>query len=462
MSQTEQTIPASLILTPADKRRRLLMMISGSFLILFTGFTHVWSLFQPYILTRTGWSETEASMSFYMVLAFFVLGNIVGGRIQDKGHPRAVLVTGGAIMAGGVLLSALACSIPSVWLMYLSYGFMQGTGQGMIYAVILPTAQKWFPDRLGFASGIIVASNGLCGLILSPVCSILLPAAGVAGAFLIIGSVIALAWIMNILFYCGPSRELTAYRQAARMQDSTKPGRTGQAGKKNAKKEQGIKVQDSDRHHDQQLNKSAERQTAALPRQYTTGEMLRTGRFYLLLFTMMFGLITYFMLSPVTQTYQAGIGISSAIAVSAVMFGSILNSAIRLILPAASDRFGRSNCIKAVLIAGTIALFLLSRFENYAVTLAIIIMYGCFGGIMGSFPAFTSSIFGLEHAGENYGCVMLGIVAASFGAPAVTAAITSAGGGMKTVFFISMLLEIAGLLCLIILERLLKADKAEN
>ncbi|MBQ4045665.1 MAG: MBL fold metallo-hydrolase, partial [Lachnospiraceae bacterium] len=48
------------------------------------------------------------------ILAFFVLGNIIGGRIQDKGHPRAVLVVGGAIMAGGVLLSALACRIPSV------------------------------------------------------------------------------------------------------------------------------------------------------------------------------------------------------------------------------------------------------------------------------------------------------------------------------------------------------------
>lgn len=422
MSQTQQVISSSLILTPADKRRRLLMMVSGSFLILFTGFTHVWSLFQPYILTRTGWSEAEASMSFYMVLAFFVLGNIVGGRIQDKGHPRAVLISGGAIMAGGVLLSALACSIPSVWLMYLSYGFMQGTGQGMIYAVILPTAQKWFPDRLGFASGIIVASNGLCGLILSPICSTLLPKAGVAGAFLIIGSVIALAWIMNILFYCGPTRQMTAYG------DTMQQANDGQ-------------------------------QTNLSPtHQYTTGEMLRTGKFYLLLFTMMFGLITYFMLSPVTQTYQASIGISSAIAVSAIMFGSILNSAIRLILPAASDRFGRSTCIKAILIAGIIALFLLSRFENYAVTLAIIIMYGCFGGIMGSFPAFTSSVFGLEHAGENYGCVMLGIVIASFGAPAVTAAITAAGGSMKTVFFISMLLEIAGLICLIILEKTLKAD----
>ncbi|MBQ4045664.1 MAG: MFS transporter [Lachnospiraceae bacterium] len=329
--------------------------------------------------------------------------------------------------------------------MYLSYGFMQGTGQGMIYAVILPTAQNWFPDRLGFASGIIVASNGLCGLILSPVCSILLPRAGAWGAFMIIGSVIALAWIMNIIFYCGPDTLSGA---------GAGPG-AGAASKAGAASAASGGVAESER---KDTRRSSQAQTPLTgPRQYTTGEMLRTGKFYLLLFTMMFGLITYFILSPVTQTYQASIGISPAIAVSAVMFGSILNSAIRLILPAASDRFGRSTCIKAVLAAGILALFLLTSFENYAVTLAIIIMYGCFGGIMGSFPAFTSSIFGLEHAGENYGCVMLGIVAASFGAPAVTAAITSAGGSMKTVFFISMLLEIAGLICLIILERLLRS-----
>ena len=35
-------------------------------------------------------------------------------------------------------------------------------------------------------------------------------------------------------------------------------------------------------------------------------------------------------------------------------------------------------------------------------------MYGCYGGIMGSFPSFTSSLFGIEHTGENYGFVMPG------------------------------------------------------
>ena len=35
---------------------------------------------------------------------------------------------------------------------------------------------------------------------------------------------------------------------------------------------------------------------------------------------------------------------------------------------------------------------------------------GCYGGIMGSFPSLTSSIFGMKHTGENYGFVMFGIV----------------------------------------------------
>ena len=67
------------------------------------------------------------------------------------------------------------------------------------------------------------------------------------------------------------------------------------------------------------------------------------------------------------------------------------------------------------------------------VTAAIILMYGCYGGIMGSFPSFTGSLFGIEHTGENYGFVMLGIVIATCGAPALSGFITGKGYGMHVV-----------------------------
>ena len=38
--------------------------------------------------------------------------------------------------------------------------------------------------------------------------------------------------------------------------------------------------------------------------------------------------------------------------------------------------------------------------------MAIILAYGCFGGIMGSFPSLSSEVFGLRYAGQNYGIIM--------------------------------------------------------
>ena len=71
-----------------------------------------------------------------------------------------VVTAGGAIFAAGILLSAFSMRQSPVML-YLTYGIMQGFGQGMIYTTIISTAQKWFPGRTGFASGIIVTANGL-------------------------------------------------------------------------------------------------------------------------------------------------------------------------------------------------------------------------------------------------------------------------------------------------------------
>ena len=43
---------------------------------------------------------------------------------------------------------------------------------------------------------------------------------------------------------------------------------------------------------------------------------VESSNFYLLLATMLFGLISYFLVSPVSQIYQIELGIPSAIAVS--------------------------------------------------------------------------------------------------------------------------------------------------
>ena len=204
-------------------------------------------------------------------------------------------------------------------------------------------------------------------------------------------------------------------------------------------------------------NGNAEAQTEQ--KQYTSAEMMKTKNFYLLLATMLFGLISYFLVSPVSQTYQIELGIPSAIAVSAVMIGSIVNAGTRLVLPTLSDKVGRVGCIKGVLAVSVVAMAILTFTRSYTVTAAIILMYGCYGGIMGSFPSFTSSIFGIEHTGENYGFVMLGIVIATCGAPALSGFITGKGYGMHVVFGMGIVFAVIALICLTILGHNLKKEE---
>ena len=162
-------------LTTTQKRQRLLTMIFGAIAIFFTGYPHVWSIYQPYVMEQAGWSQT------------------------------AVWI-GGDIFAIGILASAFLI-VPSSLPMYVTYGVMQGFGQGLIYTVIISTVQKWFPGRTGFASGVVVTANGLCGFFLAPISRRILQAEGPGKTFLIIGAAITISWILCGIFFTAPDKE---------------------------------------------------------------------------------------------------------------------------------------------------------------------------------------------------------------------------------------------------------------
>lgn len=411
-------------LTYNQKRRRFFMMAFGAFAIFFTGYPHVWSIYQPYAIALTGWSQGQAAMCFYLAMCTFVFGNILGGRLQDKYNPRIAIMIGGGVFAAGIMLSSLALQESPIFI-YLTYGVMQGFGQGMIYTTIISTAQKWFPGKTGFASGVVVTANGLCGFFLAPASKVLLADQGIKVTFLIVGGMIAVSWILGCIFIKNPKKEHVAKDDA----DSLL------------------------------LLQHAAVETKVEPYQYTSMEMIQTKKFYFLLATMLFGLISYFIISPLSQTIQLERGISASVAVSAVMFGSICNAGARLILPTISDKIGRISCIKGVLIVQMIAMVLLIVAPSYITTIAVVLLYGCYGGIMGSFPSLSSSIFGIEHSGENYGFVMFGIVIATLGAPMIAHLVTVNGYDINVAFGCGAACAVLSFVCLMLLDIELKKTR---
>lgn len=415
-------------------RTKYFILIFGAFAIFFTGYPHIWSIYQPYAMEVTGWSQSQASMCFYLYFVTFVLGNIFGGRIQDQYNPRLAVVSGGGIFTASILLCSLALR-PSPVMMYLTYGILQGFGQGMIYTTIISTAQKWFPEKTGFASGLIVTANGLFGFFMAPFSRMLLSGYGIENTFLVIGGMIGVSWILASVFIRNPE---TA-------------GETELSGDSAA-------VRTGGGNPDKVLNRGTVRTKAA--KQYTAMEMVKTKKFYFLLATMLFGLMPYLIVSPLSQTIQMDRGITSSIAVAAVMAGSVFNAGTRLALPTAADRVGRIICLKMVLAVAAAVMILLIVAPAAFTPVCVVLIYACYGGVMGSFPSLTSHIFGMAHSGENYGYVMLGIAAATLGAPAVTGTVFRLGCGIEVVFAIGAACAAVSFLFLLLLEREMKSGKA--
>lgn len=387
---------------------KYLNLIFGAIAIFFTGFPHIWSIYQPYAMEVTGWSRGQASMCFYIYFVTFVFGNILGGRLQDKYSPRISVISGGGIFTLSIFLSAFAFR-PSPGFMYVTYGILQGFGQGMIYTTIISTVQKWFPKRTGLASGIIVGANAIFGFFMSPVSRKLLTLRGIEDTFLIMTGAIGFSWIFGSLFVCNPPD---------------------------------FKKMDNGE---------------ALPgKQYTSMEMIRTGKFYFMLCTLLFGLIPYLLVSPVAQTLLTDRGIGLSFAVGVVMTGSVCNAAVRLLLPAIADKTGRIICIKTVLVVAAAAMVLLAAAPVSFTGVAIVLLYSCYGGMMGTFPSFCSAVFGIKHSGENYGYLLFGLAAATLASPFIVNVVTKRGMGMETVFWIGAGCAITASFFLGMLENKLK------
>ena len=141
------------------------------------------------------------------------------------------------------------------------------------------------------------------------------------------------------------------------------------------------------------------------------------------------------------------------------MAGSILNAGIRFGLPTLSDRFGHLSCIRAVIVILFGSMILLSLPGSRLAAAAVVLVYGCYGGIMGCFPSLTSSIFGLLHSGENYGYVMFGMIAATLISPLILGRLSVGEINLPVLLIIGAVMTVFAFGLLMLLKRELKAER---
>ena len=376
---------------------RWIVALGGALLMACLGTVYAWSVFTQPLQAAFGWSSAETTLAFSVAILFLGVGAVLGGRLQDRLGPRPVAVAGVALWAAGNLLAGLFTARLGAGWLYLSYGSVGGIGLGLGYVTPVAAVTKWFPDRRGLGSGVVVMGFGL-------------------GAFLY-------AHLLRSLpaFASASRRAAEALASGARAPtpELADPvlgafvasglglallGGTGAALLRNPPGPAPSRGQEG-------------------PQDYPPLRMVRTPQFWAA-FAMLFlnvaaGILFISNAVPIMRELT---GATPAAAAAAYGTIALANALGRLAWGAISDRVGRRAAFALIYLVQVAVFLAVGQFrEVWAVAALFALVLLCYGGGFGVMPSLVADWFGTRHLGVNYGYVLLAWAAAGVAGPAFVA-----------------------------------------
>ena len=153
---------------------RILIAFLCTMLQVCLGTVYAWSFFQTILVRQSGWTFTETAWAFSITIFSLGVAAAWAGQALPRLGPRRLALTGSLMFCGGYIIAAWALHLGSIPLFYLGYGVVGGAGIGLGYVTPVATVAKWFPDRKGLVTGIVVMGFGVGALLLSKVLAPLL------------------------------------------------------------------------------------------------------------------------------------------------------------------------------------------------------------------------------------------------------------------------------------------------
>ena len=119
---------------------------------------YVWALLTKPMLAAFGVKLSQLQVTFSILIVFQTFLAPVQGYLIDRFGPRLLLSIGGALTGLSWILASQASDLGHL---YLTYGLLGGIGTGIVYVGIIGHMVQWFPDKRGFATGMVAAGYGM-------------------------------------------------------------------------------------------------------------------------------------------------------------------------------------------------------------------------------------------------------------------------------------------------------------
>jgi OFA family oxalate/formate antiporter-like MFS transporter len=383
-------------------KNRYVVLIAGIAIQLCAGTLYMWSVYKRPVADLLFEGDLNASgLTASFMLVAFVAGILFGGRLMDILGPKKMALVGSVLMSMGILASSAVTSDLS-YLIYLTYGIIGGFGVGTVYTCTISPIQKWFFDRKGFATGLMVGAFGFSLVVFMPLADALIGSIDVPLTFLVFGLAFLAICVPASLFLGNPPEGYVIPKAAAAVEQ----------------------------------------------KQYKPKEMLKTRSFYMITFSLFFIIAAYFVLNPQFIDLGEERGLTHEVALLAGTITGICNAFGRIGLTWISDNIGRMSGMLLMFAVSFVGVVLVIFAEGYLYFVCLALISVGFGGAAGLYATVTSDHFGTKNMGSNYGFVMLG-----FGASALIFPLLSTRIELTTVFIICAVTCIASLVCILLLRR---------
>ncbi len=353
------------------KHNRMIPVIAAIVIQLCLGTAYIWSVFQAGIAQSLfAGNNANAALTFSILLAVLGIGSTIGGKMQDKIGSRLTVIIGGLVLAFGFFFASFTTT-SAPWVLWITYGVLGGLGMGFIYSTTIACAQKWYPDKRGLITGVIVSALGFGGVLFTPLVEWIIDnfGNGIAGqgeliSFKILAIIFAVVCTVCGWFIQNPPADYVP------------------AG---------------------WIPKDANSRAAAL----MPSQALKTPQLYLLAFSLMLACMGGLMMIGFAKPIAVARGLEETATVG-VLAITLFNSLGRLFWGGVSDKLGRKKTIVLLLALTTILSLCVNIAAGYMIYVLIACIGFAYGGFLSTFPAFTADLFGAKYNATNYGIVLVG------------------------------------------------------
>ncbi|MEI7639695.1 MAG: MFS transporter, partial [Syntrophus sp. (in: bacteria)] len=174
---------------------RWLVVVGAMLIQVSLGAVYIYSVFKPSLIAKfPTWSATDLALPSQLILAFFAMGVIFAGKIQDKIGPRIVATVGGAMLGAGLIIASFATDL---MMFTIAFSVIGGLGIGTAYVCPIATCVKWFPDKRGMITGLAVAGFGAGALVFTPIAKAFIASSGIMATFMYLGIIFLVAVVLG-------------------------------------------------------------------------------------------------------------------------------------------------------------------------------------------------------------------------------------------------------------------------